>query len=92
MLYVGGNWNNGSNAGLLYFNANNTSSNSNSNISARLLFPTNLIRLIAQAFPHPLMKIIPRGRGLVGKLSNGPAGKKEVLVFLRELDSSITKC
>nr|DAL22216.1 MAG TPA_asm: hypothetical protein [Caudoviricetes sp.] len=38
------------------------------------------------------MKIIPRGRGLVGKLSNGPAGKKEVLVFLRELDSSITKC
>nr|DAO12451.1 MAG TPA: hypothetical protein [Caudoviricetes sp.] len=38
------------------------------------------------------MKIIPRGRGLVGKLLNGPAGKKEVLVFLRELDSSITKC
>nr|DAD72121.1 MAG TPA: TREPONEMA DENTICOLA VARIABLE PROTEIN 1 FUNCTION, PERIODONTAL DISEASE [Myoviridae sp. ctOyc4] len=37
MLYVGGNWNNGTNAGLLYFNANNTSSNSNSNISARLL-------------------------------------------------------
>ena len=38
VLYVGGNWNNGSNAGLLYFNANYASSNSNSNISARLLF------------------------------------------------------
>ena len=38
VLYVGGNWNNGSNAGLLQFNANYNSSNSNSNISARLLF------------------------------------------------------
>jgi hypothetical protein len=34
---VGGNYNNGSNAGLFNFNANNASSNSNSNIGARLL-------------------------------------------------------
>lgn len=37
VLKVGGNWNNGSNAGLFYFNANNTSSNTNSNTGARLL-------------------------------------------------------
>ena len=37
VLFVGGNWNNGGNAGLFYFNANNTSSNSNSNVGARLL-------------------------------------------------------
>jgi len=37
VLHVGGNWNNGSKAGLFYFNANNSSSNSNSNIGARLL-------------------------------------------------------
>jgi len=34
---VGGNYNNASNAGLWYFNANNASSNSNANIGARLL-------------------------------------------------------
>ena len=38
VLHVGGNWNNGGNAGLFYFNANNTSSNTNSNVGARLLF------------------------------------------------------
>ena len=38
VLLVGGNWNNGGNAGLFYFNANNASSNSNSNVGARLLF------------------------------------------------------
>ena len=37
VLHVGGNWNNGGNAGLFYFNANNTSSNTNSNVGARLL-------------------------------------------------------
>ena len=77
VLYVGGNWNNGTNAGLLYFNANNTSSNSNSNISARLL--SNSI-IIAQAFPHPLVKIMPRGRELVGH-SNALAGNKDVITI-----------
>lgn len=77
VLYVGGNWNNGTNAGLLYFNADNTSSNSNSNISARLL--SNSI-IIAQAFPHPLVKIMPRGRELVGH-SNALAGNKDVITI-----------
>lgn len=36
-LFVGGSWNNGSDAGLLYFGANSTSSYSSSGISARLL-------------------------------------------------------
>ena len=38
VLYVGGAWNNGSNAGLFDFAANDGSSNSNSSIGARLLF------------------------------------------------------
>ncbi len=37
VLHVGGNWNNGGNAGLFYFNANNSSSDKNSNVGARLL-------------------------------------------------------
>ena len=37
VLHVGGNWNNGGNAGLFYFNANNSSSDTNSNAGARLL-------------------------------------------------------
>ena len=35
---VGGNWNNGSNAGLFYFNAYYSSSGSLGGIGARLLF------------------------------------------------------
>lgn len=35
---VGGNYNNGSNAGVSYVNANNSLSNSNSNIGSRLNF------------------------------------------------------
>lgn len=38
MLNVGGNWNNASNAGLWYLNGNNSDSNSNSNIGARLSY------------------------------------------------------
>lgn len=37
VLHVGGNWSNGGNAGLFYFNANNSSSDTNSNVGARLL-------------------------------------------------------
>ena len=37
VLSVGGNWSNGSNAGLLYFSASGTSSRSSSNLGARLL-------------------------------------------------------
>ena len=37
VLHVGGNWNSGGYAGLFYFNANNSSSDTNSNVGARLL-------------------------------------------------------
>ena len=37
VLNVGGNWNNTTNAGLFYFNANNTTSTSNTNIGSRQL-------------------------------------------------------
>jgi len=48
---VGGNWNNGSNAGLFYFNANNTSSNTSGNIGARHL---DCISQHCAGFPSPL--------------------------------------
>ena len=38
VLLVGGNWNNGGNAGLFYFGASYPSSNSHSSVGARLLF------------------------------------------------------
>ena len=50
VLHVGGNWNNGGNAGLFYFNANNTSSNTNSNVGARLL----VFLLTGAGFPSPM--------------------------------------
>jgi len=36
-LNVGGNWNETGNVGLFYFNGNNTATNSNTNLGARLL-------------------------------------------------------
>lgn len=51
VLMVGGNYNNGSNAGLFYFNANNTSSNTNSNVGAR---PLVLSFRQCAGFPSPL--------------------------------------
>ena len=38
VLHVGGNWNNGGNAGLFYFGAGGSSSGSSSYVGARLLF------------------------------------------------------
>ena len=38
VLFVGGYWNYGGGAGLFYFYAYNTSSNTSSNVGARLLF------------------------------------------------------
>ena len=37
VAHVGGNWNNGSNAGPWYWNLNNSSSNANVNFGGRLL-------------------------------------------------------
>ena len=51
VLNVGGNYsNNCGNACLFYFNANNTSSNTNSNVGARLL----VFLLTGAGFPSPL--------------------------------------
>jgi hypothetical protein len=47
VLYVGGNWDNGSNAGLFYFNGDNGSSGSNSNIGARHLFLLHILRRVS---------------------------------------------
>lgn len=42
VLYVGGNWSNGANAGLSYWNSNNDLSNSNTNIGSRLAYQPSL--------------------------------------------------
>jgi hypothetical protein len=41
LLHVGGNWNNAANAGVFSFNANNTPTNTNTNIGARLFVCSN---------------------------------------------------
>lgn len=46
VLIVGGNWNNGANAGLSAWNSNNDLSNSNSNIGARLAYPSDRKEII----------------------------------------------
>lgn len=50
-LYVSGNANNGSNAGLLYTNANNDASNTNTNIGSQL----NAIKIVGHK-PYLLVK------------------------------------
>lgn len=50
-LYVGGNYNNASNAGLFYLNGNNAPSNTNSNLGSRLLIPRPRLRVV---FSSPL--------------------------------------
>nr|DAI27443.1 MAG TPA: hypothetical protein [Caudoviricetes sp.] len=42
MLNVGGNWSNTTNAGLWYWNGNNSASNANSNIGGRYLIKKNM--------------------------------------------------
>jgi hypothetical protein len=49
VLYAGGNWDNGSNAGLFYFYGNNGSCSSGSNIGARHLFLSNSTRRVFHA-------------------------------------------
>jgi hypothetical protein len=58
----GGNWNNGLNCGLWYWNLNNASSLSNVNVGGRLLIYYNLF---AHHFPCPLAKISRNWIGLV---------------------------
>ena len=46
-VYVGGNWDNGSNAGVSYVNANNSLSNSNNNVGSRLNYVREYLTLIS---------------------------------------------
>lgn len=59
---VGGNWNNGSNAGPCYWNCNNAPSSTNVNNRARLSYIACQISL-ARCIPCRLAKINRYGRG-----------------------------
>ena len=60
LLYVGGNWNNGSNAGVSYVNSNSLS-NSNSNIGSRLTNVNNSHITVISALPHGRISQLPTG-------------------------------
>jgi hypothetical protein len=62
VLYCGGNWNNGSNAGLWYWNGNNGSSNSNGNIGGRILI-NNIY--VTRTILAPWQKTLRKEGGLV---------------------------
>ncbi|MCC8049619.1 MAG: hypothetical protein LIP10_03035 [Clostridiales bacterium] len=60
-VYRGGNWNNGTNAGVFYLNGNNARSNSNTNIgfrSALALF-VNILRAKAQQGQQSKRDVFP---------------------------------
>ena len=73
LAHVGGNWNNGSNDGLSYWNLNNSTTNANANIGGRLL-----IRFLIIAFHYPWHspKIRHKEHGLVGLSKDREANKK----------------
>jgi len=74
----GGNWNNGSNAGLSYWNLNNSSGDTNLNIGRQTLIGKYLI--FAPYSPHRLVKIqADKEHGLVGYSKHHEANKKVIL-------------
>lgn len=71
-LYVGGNWNNGTNAGVSYVNANNDLSNSNNNIGSRLNFKTiTVIPTLALARTTKKNRSIGTTVGKIGRTNEG---------------------
>ena len=62
---MGGNYNNGTNAGPFYLNGNNAPSNTNSNLGSRLLIPYPKLRVV---FSSPLGEISPQGHGQVSPI------------------------
>lgn len=69
---VGGNWNNGSKAGVSYVNANNSLSNSNSNIGARLNFGNfTVIPTSALAEISKTISSVGTVYGKIGRKSEG---------------------
>ena len=63
LAMFGGNWTNDSNAGISYWNLNNSSGNANSNIGARHLIKYKYIKIIAPHNPYRLVKIRPLRAG-----------------------------
>ncbi len=70
---VGGNWNNGSNAGVSYVNANNSLSNSNSNIGSRLNFSQSItvIPTLALAKTSQRCRSVGTAYGKIGRNFEG---------------------
>jgi hypothetical protein len=73
LAHVGGNLNNGSNAGLRNWNLNNSSGNTNWNIGRQTLIR---IKNIASHFPHHLVEIKPKRARFSKSLNNREANKK----------------
>ena len=68
MVNVGGNWNNTLNAGPWYFNANNSATNTNSNIGGRNLLQKLSIKILWPVLSLPLGKKYRQRQSLVGYL------------------------
>jgi hypothetical protein len=58
LVSSGGNWSNAANAGLFYFNANNASSNTNTNRGCRLIICEKKVLFVKPEFPCHLAAII----------------------------------
>lgn len=69
---VGGNWNNGSNAGVSYVNANNDLSNSNNNIGSRLNFEKITVNpTLALARTTQRIRSVGTANGKIGRTNEG---------------------
>jgi len=76
LAHFGGNWNNGANAGLSYWNLNNSSSNANVNIGRQTLI-RNFQNYLHPIFLTPWWKFRREEQGLVG-FSKFPEANKKV--------------
>ena len=79
-LNVGGNWGNGSNAGVAYANANNSLSNSNTNIGARLAYLPKAIdiNLTLGKDPASRQKTAGNDSRSAGRWGKGSASERRV--------------
>lgn len=90
-VYVGGNYNDNANYGLFYWNANNSASNSNSNLGSRLLRSVNFINQTVPVFLASFLrtKIITFRRRLVGfhssKVAHCEKKEKKIKLFGKEM-------
>lgn len=78
VAHVGGNWNNGSNAGPWNWNLNNSSSNANVNIGGRLFISKPRIKYLLHSIFHaPWQKSGRKEQGLVA-LSKYPEANEDL--------------